>query len=245
MQPNKEPEWEQVGKANKKVEVRQSGDLEDSPIQRMFGGQTRSTVRAKAKGDSVSLEAFTLLALDIVSEDVTDISNAIGKICAEEKVSDRGMTKRVQFKQLPKVLVLQLNRFAFNPQTSTACKVKKSIDFQLTFNFDLEWCVDDIKGPIEYTLYSIICHIGENADGGHYNAIVRYNVTDPNKDPTGQAGWFLFDDMSVRPIYEAEVLKHGATAYLLIYMLQNEKVDIFSASVHEAMRHEAEREAAC
>lgn len=101
-------DWSQMGKSNKKVEVRQSGDAEDSPIMRIFGGMTKTTVRsAKAKSDSVSLEAFTMLTLDIVSDDVTDIRQAIGKICAEEKVTDKNgnpISKRAQFKQLPKVL---------------------------------------------------------------------------------------------------------------------------------------------
>ena len=34
-------DWAQVGSASKKVEVRQSGGREDSPIQRIFGGEYR------------------------------------------------------------------------------------------------------------------------------------------------------------------------------------------------------------
>ena len=39
-----------------------------------------------------------------------------------------------------------------------------------------------------YTLYSVISHHGESADGGHYNAIVRYNVHDPAKQ-AGPCQW--------------------------------------------------------
>ena len=64
----------QAGTGSKKEEVHQSGGREDSPIQRIFGGEYRSTVKSKDEGDSVTLEAFTTLTLDITGEDVTDES---------------------------------------------------------------------------------------------------------------------------------------------------------------------------
>ena len=40
------------------------------------------------------------------------------------KVTDGGKaSKNVQFKELPNVLILQLNRFAYNSATNSTCKV--------------------------------------------------------------------------------------------------------------------------
>jgi ubiquitin C-terminal hydrolase len=231
--------WSQMGKQNreKKVEVRQSGELEDSFIQRIFGGMTQSTVKTKGK-ESVSLEAFTMLALDISSDEVSDIKTAIGRICEEEKipVTDGGKaSKNVQFKELPNVLILQLNRFAYNSATNSTCKVKKHVQFERTFRFESDWLVNPGQNE-EYSLYSVICHHGESADGGHYNALVRFNNVDPAKvDPTrtdqNAYTWYLYDDMSHRPIQETEVTKHSQSAYLLIYMRPSEKVNLLSSGV--------------
>jgi ubiquitin C-terminal hydrolase len=237
---NKMPgQWSTQGPKNKKVEVRQSGELEDSFIQRIFGGMTRSTVKTKSK-ESVSLEAFTMLALDISSDEVSDIKTAIGRICEEEKipVTDGGKAstaqKYVQFKELPNVLILQLNRFTFNSATNSTCKVKKHVNFDRTFRFESDWLVNPGKND-EYSLYSVICHHGESADGGHYNALVRFNNVDPAKyDQTRDQQpytWYLYDDMSHRPIHETEVTKHSQSAYLLIYMRKEEKVNLLSSRV--------------
>merc|ERR1719331_101484 len=234
--------WSQIGPKSKerKVEVRQSGELEDSFIQRIFGGMTRSTVKTKQK-ESVSLEAFTMLALDISSEEVSDVKTAIGRICEEEKipVTDGGKaSKIVQFKELPNVLILQLNRFTFNSATNSTCKVKKHVQFDRTFRFESDWLVKPDQNE-EYSLYSVICHHGESADGGHYNALVRFNNVDPAKIDQNREQqrytWYLYDDMSHRPIHESEVTKHSQSAYLLIYMRQQEKVNLLSPAVIKAI----------
>jgi ubiquitin carboxyl-terminal hydrolase 10 len=239
-QSKKTPDqWSQIiGKGNKekKVEVRQSGELEDSFIQRIFGGMTKSTVKTKAK-ESVSLEAFTMLSLDISSDEVSDVKTAIGRICEEEKltVTDGGKaSKTVQFKELPNVLILQLNRFSYNPATSSISKVKKHVQFDRTFRFESDWLVKPDQNE-EYSLYSVICHHGESADGGHYNALVRFNNVDPAKIDQNREQqpytWYLYDDMSHRPIHESEVTKHSQSAYLLIYMRPSEKVNLLSQKV--------------
>jgi ubiquitin C-terminal hydrolase len=230
-------QWNHIGVKNKKVEVRQSGELEDSFIQRIFGGMTRSVLKTKQK-ESVSLEAFTMLVLDISSDEVNDVKTAIARICEEEKipVTDGGKeyrSKIVQFKELPNVLILQLNRFTFNSATNSTCKVKKHVQFDRTFRFESDWLVKPDQNE-EYSLYSVICHHGESADGGHYNALVRFNNVDPAKtDQNTQSPytWYLYDDMSHRPIHETEVTKHTQAAYLLIYMRPSEKVNLLAPSV--------------
>jgi ubiquitin C-terminal hydrolase len=169
-----------------------------------------------------------------VSDDVSDVKTAIGKICAEEKVGEGKSIKSVQFKELPRVLILQLNRFAYNSATNTTTKVKKHVNFDPTLQFDKDWLVSaDMES--EYTLSSVICHHGTSADGGHYNALVRFNNQDPAKCDAnaGSSSWYLYDDMSHRQIAEAEVQKHSSNAYLLIYMLHKGRVDLLSPIVQK------------
>ena len=123
------------------------------------------------------MEAFTMLALDISSDEVSDIKTAIGRICDEEKIPMTGggkASKIVQFEELPNVLILQLNRFTCNSDTNSTCKVKKSVQFNPTFRFESKWLVKPDQNE-EYSLYSVICHHGETIDDGHYNAFVKFN----------------------------------------------------------------------
>ena len=89
------------------------------------------------------MDAFTMLALDISSDEVSDIKSAIGRICDEEKIPMTGggtASKIMQFEELPNVLILQLNRFTCNSDTNSTCKVKKSVQFDRTFRFESKCC---------------------------------------------------------------------------------------------------------
>lgn len=195
------------------ADVRSSGAQEDSPIARIFGGMIRSTVRARsARSDSVSLEPFNHLILDISQPGVESVNAALEAYCAPEAVGE-GKTKRLQFKVVPKVLILNLKRFSYNRDTFLPQKIKKAVKYEETFVFDRNWLVDDIE-PQEYQLTAVICHIGDSVHGGHYNAAVRYNTD-----------WYMYDDALVRQMEIREVTAQQFTAYLLVYQC-NGKIDI-------------------
>ena len=63
-------------------------------IRRKSAVRRRSTVKSKGKGDSVSLEAFTTLTLDITGDAVTDIHSLLEHFCSstlEAHFSHRGI----------------------------------------------------------------------------------------------------------------------------------------------------------
>lgn len=207
-------DWAQVGKHNRRVEVRSAGGNEDSPIVRIFGGLVRSSLRAKhAKADSVSLEPFNHLILDISAANVDSVWSALEVYCGAEAVNDGRATKRLQFKVLPKVLIVNFKRFSYNKDTGCPQKIKKAVRYEEKLTFDKQWLVDDVE-PLEYTLTAVICHHGDSANGGHYNAAVRYN-----------SDWFMYDDALVRQMDLREVLNQQLTAYLLVYQCPD-KVDL-------------------
>lgn len=207
--------WAEVGKGNKKVEVRSSGLKEDSPIQRIFGGTIRSVVRGKnAKADSVTLELFTQLSLDISAPHVTSVKEAVAHLCSVEHIDSK--TKRNGLQELPAILILNLKRFAY--LQGGVQKIKKAIRYEEKMKFLpslLATEASDDTRNVEYTLMAVINHHGERADVGHYNALVRYNDT-----------WFMYDDATVRPIDVREVLSQHFAAYLLVYQSSKPKVCI-------------------
>jgi ubiquitin carboxyl-terminal hydrolase 10 len=196
----------QVGKQNRNVEVRSAGVHEDSPIVRIFGGQIRSSLRSKSsKADSVSIEPFNHLLLDISSPSVDSVWTALEAYCGDEAVNEDKATKRLQFNLLPKVLIVNLKRFSYNKGSGCPQKIKKAVKYEEKLTLDKSWLVDDVE-PQEYQLTAVICHHGDSVNGGHYNAAVRYNNE-----------WFMYDDALVRQMEVREVMNQQFTAYLLLY----------------------------
>jgi ubiquitin C-terminal hydrolase len=195
-------------------DVRAAGEHEDSPIFRIFGGIIRSSVQEKnKKADSVSLEPFNGLILDISSSSVDSVWSALEAYCGTEAINEGRATKRLQFKAVPKVMTLNLKRFSYNKDTGCSQKIRKVVKFEERITFDRSWLVDELE-PQEYQLTAVICHHGDLISGGHYNAAVRYN-----------SDWYMYDDVSVRQIDIREVLSLAASVYLLLYQC-NERIDI-------------------
>mmetsp|Transcript_127745 Transcript_127745/g.255147 ORF Transcript_127745/g.255147 Transcript_127745/m.255147 type:complete len:604 (-) Transcript_127745:88-1899(-) len=205
-------EWAHLVKTSqRRAETRSAGLHEDSPIARIFGGQIRSVVRSRgAKADSVSLEPFQHLDLDISQTNVTSVHQALEAFCNPEAVLEGQATRRLQFRELPKVLILTLKRFAYARGKGGPQKIKKTIKYSERLSFDRNWLADGLQAP-EYWLTAMICHHGDSAVSGHYTAVVRYNRE-----------WFLYDDTVVRQVDAREVGTHQSAAYLLVYQCHGE-----------------------
>eukprot|EP00928_Gymnodinium_smaydae_P045208 TRINITY_DN3015_c0_g1_i4.p1 TRINITY_DN3015_c0_g1~~TRINITY_DN3015_c0_g1_i4.p1 ORF type:complete len:536 (-),score=113.11 TRINITY_DN3015_c0_g1_i4:74-1645(-) len=201
--------WAQLVKTSRRqVESRAAGLHEDSPIVRIFGGLLQSAVRSRgAKADSVSLEPFNHLDLDISQPNVKCVRTALDGFFSPEAVNDGQQTRRLQLKVLPKVLILSLKRFTFDKAKGGPQKVKKQIKYDQRLVFDRSWFVDGHAPPPEYYISAIICHHGDSVNGGHYTAIVRYNEE-----------WYLYNDALIRPLEGRDVAAQQFDVYLLVYM---------------------------
>ncbi|KUJ14740.1 cysteine proteinase [Mollisia scopiformis] len=126
-------------------------------------------------------------------------------------------TKQVSIKMLPNVLCFQLKRFS--QKGGNAIKIKNKVSFP----FKLEMLpytdkIDEAKGhgPAQYALkarstyhlQSVVTHIGDAIEQGHY---ISYSKHDNQ--------WFKFDDHKVYTASKSEVL--GVEAYLLFYVIQS------------------------
>mmetsp|Transcript_46944 Transcript_46944/g.102075 ORF Transcript_46944/g.102075 Transcript_46944/m.102075 type:complete len:523 (+) Transcript_46944:92-1660(+) len=203
--------WAHVVKTSRRpAETRAAGWHEDSPILRIFGGLVQSTVRAKgAKTDSVSLEPFNHIGLNISEPNVTSVRLALEAFCNQETVNEGHATKTTQFKVLPPVLIICLKRFTYNRVKRCSEKIKKPIQYDQKLVLDSRWLAKD-DGPdheaAEYFISAVICHHGDSIHSGHYTAAVRYN-----------SEWYMYDDAVVRPMELREVAALQNVAYLLLY----------------------------
>ncbi|XDV17508.1 hypothetical protein PO909_023355, partial [Leuciscus waleckii] len=214
-------EWEQVGPRNKTSITRQA-DFIRTPITDIFGGHIRSVVYQQSSKESATLQPFFTLQLDIQSEKIRTVQEALEVLVARESVQgyttkskqEIEISRRVTLEELPPVLVLHLKRFVFE-KTGGCQKLVKNIDYPVDLEISKDLLSPGVrgktfKGQRTYRLFAVVYHHGNSATGGHYTTDVFH---------IGLNGWLRIDDQAVKIINQHQVVKQTAerTAYLLYY----------------------------
>jgi hypothetical protein len=110
----------------------------ESAISRIFGGKLRSVLRTPGQKDSVTLEPYQPLQLDISSPNVHTITEALLHLNEPETISgvysaSRGMnvdaTKTVYLETVPPILTLHLKRFLYDPVEMRVVKKGKAVAY--------------------------------------------------------------------------------------------------------------------
>ncbi|XP_054627038.1 ubiquitin carboxyl-terminal hydrolase 10 isoform X1 [Dunckerocampus dactyliophorus] len=216
-----EDEWEQVGPRNKTSITRQA-DFVRTPITDIFGGHIRSVVYQQNSKESATLQPFFTLQLDIQSEKIRTVQEALETLVARESVQgytsktkqEIEISRRVTLEELPPVLVLHLKRFVFE-KTGGCQKLNKIIDYPVDLEISKDLLSSGVRGKVvkgqrTYRLFAVVYHHGNSATGGHYTTDVFH---------IGLNGWLRIDDQAVKVINQYLVVKQTAerTAYLLYY----------------------------
>uniref|UniRef100_A0A8C4HL75 Ubiquitin carboxyl-terminal hydrolase n=1 Tax=Dicentrarchus labrax TaxID=13489 RepID=A0A8C4HL75_DICLA len=216
-----EDEWEQVGPRNKTSITRQA-DFVRTPITDIFGGHIRSVVYQQNSKESATLQPFFTLQLDIQSEKIRTVQEALETLVARESVQgytsktkqEIEISRRVTLEELPPVLVLHLKRFVFE-KTGGCQKLTKNIEYPVDLEISKDLLSSGVrskvvKGQRTYRLFAVVYHHGNSATGGHYTTDVFH---------IGLNGWLRIDDQTVKVINQYQVVKQTAerTAYLLYY----------------------------
>lgn len=130
--------WMEVGKRNRLAVTRNAKSTE-SPITRIFGGKFRSTLRAPHQKDSVMVEDWRALQLDIQPEAVGTIKDAIAQLSQPQPVQITSPTRAGQtvdasqtvlIESLPPILVLHLKRFLYDTNVKDVVKIGKKVAFE-------------------------------------------------------------------------------------------------------------------
>ncbi|XP_004377790.1 ubiquitin carboxyl-terminal hydrolase 10 isoform X1 [Trichechus manatus latirostris] len=216
-----EDEWEQVGPRNKTSVTRQA-DFVQTPITGIFGGHIRSVVYQQSSKESATLQPFFTLQLDIQSDKIRTVQDALESLVARESVQgyttktkqEVEISRRVTLEKLPPVLVLHLKRFVYE-KTGGCQKLIKNIEYPVDLEISKELLSPGVKNKNfkchrTYRLFAVVYHHGNSATGGHYTTDV-FQI--------GLNGWLRIDDQTVKVITQYQVVKPTAerTAYLLYY----------------------------
>lgn len=210
--------WLEVGHKQKPAVTRSSGHIgSESPITKIFGGKIRSEFRVPGNKNSVTLEPYQPLQLDIGDPEVNNIVEALKGLTKPETIhgdfnSSRGpklsATKQVFIETLPPVLILHLKRFHYDSATMGTQKIWKKVGYPLELEIPREVFAPhkrnamSIHGSLpKYHLIGVIYHHGKNASGGHYTVDVRRQ--------DGRE-WVRIDDTIIRRVRSEDVAEGGS-----------------------------------
>ena len=223
-------EWLEVGPrgtkscVTRRVEKRGSENCAKSPLAEMFQGQMRSCVQHSNGDPTATLQPFLTFQLDIQSDKIGNVADAISNNFAVETIDGYMCSKTNQeveasrsmsLEELPPILVLHLKRFIYDGSSNGCQKLLKNIDFpvDLEINKDILSPNSKNKYPVkqrQYKLFAVVYHNGTEATKGHY-------VTDIYH--TGLSTWLRCDDSILKTQTESMVLAHSANSvpYILFY----------------------------
>ncbi|KAK5113136.1 hypothetical protein LTR85_010954 [Meristemomyces frigidus] len=224
--------WLEVGKKQKASVTRTAGQQDSpSPITKIFGGHLRSELRVPGLKDSVTLEPYKPLQLDIGAAPVNNIIDALKGITRTETLTgDFGgksntAKKQVFIDTLPPVLVLHLKRFQYENNLTGTQKIWKKIGYPLELEIPKDVFPTAKRGGLavkgglpKYRLIGVVYHHGKSAAGGHYTVdILRQDGRE----------WIRMDDTIIRRIRPEDVAEGGSEEdpKLLAKALEQHKAD--------------------
>jgi ubiquitin carboxyl-terminal hydrolase 10 len=221
--------WLEVGQKGRTSFTRTTSTAH-SPITRIFGGKLRSLLRMPGAKDSVTLEPYQPLQLDIQPNHVTTIEEALQNLTVAEVISGvhsastKGLvdaTKQVFIETLPPILVLHLKRFVYD-DIGGVQKSSKVVGYGPTLEIP-ENVISSAKrseASRRYKLFGVIYHHGRYASGGHYTVDVLKQ---------DQSEWLRIDDTTWSSISApsvragSDIKQHqDGVAYLLFYAREDE-----------------------
>ena len=210
--------WLEVGHKQKAAVTRSAGHISaESPITKIFSGKIRSEFRVPGNKNSVTLEPYQSLQLDIGSPQVNNVIDALKNLTRPETMhgdfnSSRGAkvnaTKQIFIDSFPPVLILHLKRFHYDSATNRTQKIWKKVGYPLELDIPKEVLPAHRRNllsaqggvPPKYQLTGVIYHHGKNASGGHYTVDIRRQ--------DGRE-WIRMDDTVLRRIRSEEVAHAG------------------------------------
>ncbi|RSH82459.1 uncharacterized protein EHS24_007433 [Apiotrichum porosum] len=200
-------DWLEVGKKQKTHVVR-TAESKESSVSRVFGGTLRSVLHTPGAKDSVTLEPYQPLQLDVQDAKVSSVVDAlrhlnepetVGGVWSASRNANVDATKQVYIDSFPPVLILHLKRFVYDPQEQNVVKRDKPVAYstELAIPQEIISATKRTAKPVMYRLFGVVYHHGHSATGGHYTvAVSRPNGT----------GWLHFDDEIAQPVPADDVI---------------------------------------
>ncbi|GLB34542.1 putative cysteine proteinase [Lyophyllum shimeji] len=210
--------WLEVGKRNRMV-VTRTIKAAETPLTRIFGGKVRSTLKAPGQKDSVTVEAWRALRLDIQHDAIHTLPEALAHMAVPQPL-DAQRSMQHLLDALPPVLVVHLKRFLYDKDVGGVVKIGKVVRWGEGVEVGGDVMAPALRRapPARYRLFGVVYHHGQSAAGGHYTLDVLHPAR------AAAEGWMRVDDELVSDLRPADVFgsqerqeDEGKAAYLLFY----------------------------
>lgn len=132
-----------------------------------------------------------------------------------DNCKETNCNKKVTLLNTPEYLLIQLKRFDFDPKTFNMIKILKEVNYPLFIDMDKYCLQNNINKNIEskniYVLSTIINHLGNSLQSGHYTS---FHKSDNQ--------WFYADDTEIDKVDEDFLFtsRNKKSSYILIYKKQ-------------------------
>ncbi|KAF5368763.1 hypothetical protein D9615_010401 [Tricholomella constricta] len=223
VEEEKEDGWLEVGKRNRMV-VTRTIKAAETPITRLFGGKVRSTLKAPGQKDSMTVEAWRALRLDIQPDSIQTLPDALAHMAVPQSLDlepPRHASIQHLLEAVPPVLVVHLMRFCYDKNVGGVVKIGKEVQWgdQLEVGGDVMAPALRRAPAARYKLFGVVYHHGQSASGGHYTLDVLHSARYAGAQ--SPEGWMRLDDELVSDVRPEDVFapfpEEGKAAYLLFY----------------------------
>lgn len=177
----------------------------------------------KTAKESATLQPFFTLQLDIQSEKVLSVKDALEGLVSKESVGgftcsqtneELEILRKITLEELPPVLILHLKFFVYDKDGGCQ-KLMKQIDYDIDLEITRDLLSPNVKTKLNhhqrsYKLFAVVYHHGEKSTGGHYTTAVFHS---------GIMGWINIDDSNIKMVPVSNVLRYAPPRipYLLYY----------------------------
>ena len=167
--------------------------------------KAEAAAKAKAKAGSESAECVTLMdCFDLNCE--REFMHGENAWYNENLGKKQNVYKRLVYWSLPDVMILDIKRFEYSPETFSYVKNQTAIRIPVE-NVDFSKYVEGYnKESYVYDLYGICNHHGDE-NFGHYTSTVK----------TASSKWYNFNDTNVKEVSIPQNEIVGNTPYCLFY----------------------------
>ncbi|XP_034656987.1 trithorax group protein osa isoform X8 [Drosophila subobscura] len=209
--------WQMICNNRNKGSVTRQTDFGRTPISDIFRGELRSRLQREGEHSTDVIQPFFTLQLNI--EKAASVKEALEILVGRDQLEGVTGSKTKQevvawqqmtLEKLPVVLILHLKYFDYRSDGCT--KILKKVEFPAELKIDAKILGSKKISQKQraYRLFAVVYHDGKEASKGHYITDVFH---------TGYNNWLRYDDSSVKPISEKQVLQPHTprVPYLLYY----------------------------
>ena len=199
------------------------GTKKEKQISDLIWGTMCSVVSCPVcKDHSEEYDPWSVLTLSLdETKQENELSSLLVKHTSEETLdedtkkckncrgtSERRLTRKLTFTNIPEVLVLHLKRFEWSVPQQASMKIKKKVKYAEQLTIAFRPSPEDKEDRLQtYYLKGLVVHIGEHITNGHYEAYA--------KDTRENNSWYWLNDDCVKRVGIKTVLNQEA--YMLFY----------------------------